>query len=778
MKTIKIRMEAVIKSTKSKRLCRLLTILAVIYSIFAFNASTLTAGTATLSWSPPTTNADGSPITDLAGYKIYYGTASGNYSQSIDVGNVTTYTFSSLADGNTYYFSATAYNSSGSESALSNEASKTLSPGADVTPPVGTVTINGGAAYTASVSATLNISASDSSGVSQMCISNTATCTNWETYNNSKTWTLTSGAGVKTVFIWFKDTAGNANSTPYQASIALDTTAPTGSITINSGVVSTNTTAVSLTLSASDANGVSQMQFSNDTITWSAAETYAATKAWTLTAGDGTKTVYAKFKDNAGNWSQAYSDTISLATTKPVTTASPSGGIYSSTQSVTLNANKAATIYYTTNGSVPTTSSPVYTAPITISATTSLKFFAVDTLGNSESVKTETYTIDTASPAFSSTYPVSGSYINSTVIGYTLSKSVNSGKITFVRTGGALDATLHVYNFTNADKMAGTHNVNTGISLVNGAQYTVSFDATDLAGNVAATVSNKGITYDSTRASISVNNPASNSIVNDNIVSYNLSENIASGEIIYKWTGGTPDGLSPHSYPLSLGDRTAGSHSVNTGFTLINGAVYSIEIRNVTDVAGNVTSGTSNTNITYDSSSLAITNISPEESAIITDTTIRYNLNKAAISAKITFTRTGGEPDSSSPHVYTLAASDLYPGDHAIDTKFQLVDGAFYTVSFEAKDLTGKPATTFSKAMVFYDSNYVSTPVGNVDNTGLSRLRVDGSDLVKLSIAFGSAPGDPAWNPVCDLNKSDSSKNIIDGNDLITFGAHFGEVSK
>jgi hypothetical protein len=89
------------------------------------NASILSAGDATLSWDPPTTNADGTPLDDLAGYIIYYGTSSGSYSQNIDAGDVTTYIVADLNDG-TYYFAVTAYDTSGNESEYSNEVSKTI----------------------------------------------------------------------------------------------------------------------------------------------------------------------------------------------------------------------------------------------------------------------------------------------------------------------------------------------------------------------------------------------------------------------------------------------------------------------------------------------------------------------------------------------------------------------------------------------------------------------------------------------------------------------------
>jgi hypothetical protein len=83
-----------------------------------------TTGTATLSWNAPTTNTDGTPLTDLAGYKVYYGTKSRTYTNSTVIGKVTTYTIN-LASG-TYYFTVTAYDSTGLESTFSNEAAKTI----------------------------------------------------------------------------------------------------------------------------------------------------------------------------------------------------------------------------------------------------------------------------------------------------------------------------------------------------------------------------------------------------------------------------------------------------------------------------------------------------------------------------------------------------------------------------------------------------------------------------------------------------------------------------
>lgn len=78
-------------------------------------------------------------------------------------------------------------------------------------------------------------------------------------------------------------------------------------------------------------------------------------------------------------------------TTPPTVTASPPGGTFTTAQSVTLTPSESATIYYTTNGINPTTSSSVYSSPISISSNTTLKFFGVDTSGNVGTVVTQQY---------------------------------------------------------------------------------------------------------------------------------------------------------------------------------------------------------------------------------------------------------------------------------------------------------------------------------------------------------------------------------------------------
>jgi hypothetical protein len=98
-------------------------------SLPAFNITVqaIATGSATLSWTAPTQNTDGSPLTDLAGYRIKWGTSQGSYPNSATINNpgITTYMVENLAP-NTYYFVATAFDTSGNESGNSNAASKTV----------------------------------------------------------------------------------------------------------------------------------------------------------------------------------------------------------------------------------------------------------------------------------------------------------------------------------------------------------------------------------------------------------------------------------------------------------------------------------------------------------------------------------------------------------------------------------------------------------------------------------------------------------------------------
>ena len=101
----------------------------------------VSAANVRLAWDP-------SPEPLVTGYRLYYGTSSGNYTNVIDAGNRTDYTVTGLAEGTTYYFAATAYTGTGDESTFSNVASYTV-PGGTPAPVSGSSDGGGGGCFIA-----------------------------------------------------------------------------------------------------------------------------------------------------------------------------------------------------------------------------------------------------------------------------------------------------------------------------------------------------------------------------------------------------------------------------------------------------------------------------------------------------------------------------------------------------------------------------------------------------------------------------------------------------
>jgi len=95
---------------------------------FSISVAGQQTGSATLSWQPPTSNTDGSPLTNLAGFVVRYGTSLNQLATEVRINNpgLTTYVVSELTPA-TWYFQVSAFNSAGVESAPSATASKTIS---------------------------------------------------------------------------------------------------------------------------------------------------------------------------------------------------------------------------------------------------------------------------------------------------------------------------------------------------------------------------------------------------------------------------------------------------------------------------------------------------------------------------------------------------------------------------------------------------------------------------------------------------------------------------
>jgi len=238
---------------------------------------------------------------------------------------------------------------------------KTTAPPPDTTAPVTSISLGGTMGennwYTSNVQVTL--SATDDTAVQSTA------------YNlNSGTWYTTTAPftitteGTTTVYYRSTDTAGNIETAKTQT-VKIDKTQPTGSIIINDGAASTATTSVTLKLAATDAtSGIANVRFSNDSVTYSPWQGYSTSTSATLTSGDGTKTVYAQFRDTAGLISTTYSDTINLAGIPPLTASATA-----SSSQVTIG--QSATLTVTASGGLAPLSYQWYEGTSAMSGQTS-----------------------------------------------------------------------------------------------------------------------------------------------------------------------------------------------------------------------------------------------------------------------------------------------------------------------------------------------------------------------------------------------------------------------
>ena len=170
---------------------------------------------------------------DLAGYKVYYGTSSGNYGTHNDVGNITEYELADLNEGTIYYIALTAYDNSNNESEKSDEVSGVAQAPPDTQNPTITVKAPTSSSTYSTSNSTTNIggTASDNVGVTQVTWSNNrggsgkaSGTTNWSVSN------ITLREGNNTITVTARDAAGNTSTDTITITYTPTTTSTTTSI--------------------------------------------------------------------------------------------------------------------------------------------------------------------------------------------------------------------------------------------------------------------------------------------------------------------------------------------------------------------------------------------------------------------------------------------------------------------------------------------------------------------------------------------------------------------
>jgi hypothetical protein len=409
------------------------------------------------------------------------------------------------------------------------------------------------------------------------------------------------GDGEHDVDCTVSDNAGNSNDD--STLVKIDTIDPTGSITINDDDPYTNSTSATLNLDATDANGIVDYRVAEasdcSTATFvgpfSAVDPFSDDIAFTLSSGDGTKTVCVQYKDLAGNLSTSYTDTIFLDQTNPTIDVSHSpdgdnGWNVNSPVTVDiavedLGSGLAGDPECTDNGN-PLTVSPgldpgTYTASVSGDGEHDVECTVSDNAGNSNDDST-LVKIDTIDPTGSITINSNATYTNSTSVTLNLDATDAGSAIVSYRvaTGSSCASASFVAPFSPVSPYSDdvSHTLPSG-----DGTKTVCVQYKDAAGNVSTTYTDS-ITLDQTdpTGSITINSNAA--YTNSMSVTLNLNAADLNGIVSYRVANGSSCASATFVAPFSA----VSPYAADVSHTLPSGDGTKTVCVQYKDAAGNV----------------------------------------------------------------------------------------------------------------------------------------------------------------------------------------------
>jgi hypothetical protein len=166
--------------------------------------------------------------TGIALYRAVFSTgssapASCNVGTALPESVTPSWTHTGLVNGTTYRYRVCAVDRAGNVAAGLTAQAMAVE---ERVPPTGTVVIEENRAWARSTRVTVQLTATDTSPVTHVCLSSTSSCSSWVAFGASVPFTLSTGAGARPVNAWFRDRWGNASSAPASDTILLDTTLP------------------------------------------------------------------------------------------------------------------------------------------------------------------------------------------------------------------------------------------------------------------------------------------------------------------------------------------------------------------------------------------------------------------------------------------------------------------------------------------------------------------------------------------------------------------------
>ena len=332
----------------------------------------------------------------------------------------------------------------------------------------------------------------------------------------------------------------------------------------------------------------------------------------------------------------------------------------------------------------------------------------LDRAGNSsdEKILIENITYDTIPPVIAILAPSLDDFINYKGISYSTNESLQEFEIIWNRTGGVPDPdTPHSAFLPEEYLPQGRYEnirLDDGPLLINNTEYSLTIVATDLGGNERIRVIDK-IIYDDILPDIVLSNPQSKDFINSTKLSYDLSEELIQGEII--WDPVDPTGGSSIKVNLKEDEMDKGSFNeliLQNQTELIDGILYNISI-NAFDRAQNKLSILLSDSITYDITPPDFVDIAPEAGSYVNSAIVQFTNTERLSSASVIWERIEGEEDKNSPHTIDIPSEYFGKGKQETSniTTPNLINGTIYRLTLNGRDLAGNLS-----GVVYRNMNY------------------------------------------------------------------------
>ncbi len=304
--------------------------------------------------------------------------------------------------------------------------------------------------------------------------------------------------------------------------------------------------------------------------------------------------------------------------------------------------------------------------------------------------------------------PISRSAFNEPIVSIEMNEKLAEGILTFKQIGGNIDAksphdVLILPPFNYQGRYDGVSLAN-DVTLQDGSEYSITFNARDPAGNVSSPVSVSSILYDITAPSIKTTAPLTNSHIREMNVNYSTDEKLVEGHIKIVQTFGTNDQNSPHVLQLTENQLQSGDHEIDVleSIELVSGSEYTIQISGM-DRAGNSSLSDEIGQLVYDIEPPVLEIISPNSTSKVNHSVLSFRIGEQLNSLCVAWIDENG-------NVSEIDLPERYFASERFDQVIlheppSLISGKTYSIVLTGMDLAGNSTETRVEGI-----NYDDTP--------------------------------------------------------------------